>query len=225
MEWKEYLELSEKTLSNEFHIEDKKYEYLLHATIGILTEVEELLDNHLGEVDSVNVLEEVGDITWYLAIIGREYNINLPESLPLSNEDPMKIVLSIVKQTCKLLDFLKKKIYYNKPINEDEFKQTTLVIMILLQSYMNHFKIDIKNSFDININKLKSRYGDKFSSDKAINRDLDLEREILESGKSETPQKKKINPKRIPNTSQMYLDGVNNRIRNYPSDTSKMYID
>lgn len=224
MEWKEYLELSEKTLSDEFHIDDKKYEYLLHATIGILTEVEELLDNHLGEVDSVNVLEEVGDITWYLAIIGREYNINLPESLPLSNEDPMKIVLSIVKQTCKLLDYLKKKIYYNKPINDDEFKQTTLVIMILLQSYMNHFKIDIKDSFDTNINKLRSRYGDKFSSDKAINRDLDLEREILESGKSETP-KKKINPKRISNTSQMYLDGVNNRIRNYPSDTSQMYID
>ena len=36
--------------------------------------------------------------------------------------------------------------------------------------------------FDININKLKARYGDKFSSERAINRDLETEREILEKG-------------------------------------------
>ena len=54
--------------------------------------------------------------------------------------------------------------------------------MIFIQDYMNHFNINLEDSFDININKLKARYGDKFSSERAINRDLETEREILEKG-------------------------------------------
>jgi len=34
----------------------------------------------------------------------------------------------------------------------------------------------------INIEKLKARYPDKFTSDKAINRNLDIERKVLEDG-------------------------------------------
>lgn len=192
MEWKEYLELSEKTLSTEFHCEEK-YQRMLHAVIGILTEVEELLDNHIDKIDKTNVLEEVGDITWYIAIIGREYNLDFPKNIPLNSDISMNIIVSIMKQTCKLLDMLKKKIYYNKPINEELFKQTTTVIMILIQSYMNHYKIDISNSFDINIAKLKARYGDKFTAKNAINRDIEKERKILEGD--------------VPSiTSQHYLD-------------------
>jgi NTP pyrophosphatase (non-canonical NTP hydrolase) len=156
--------------------------------MGILTEVEELLDNHLGEIDEINVLEEIGDVVWYLAIIGREYNMDFPTDLPLSHEDPMKIVVSIIKQTCKLLDMLKKKLYYNKPINDESFKQISTLVMVLTQSYMNYYNIDIKGSFDINISKLQSRYGEKFSSERAINRDLETERKILEGNSpSDTP--------------------------------------
>jgi len=183
MNWTEYKELSEKTLSTEFHCDEKKIELLLHATMGILTEVEELLDNHLGEIDKINVLEEIGDVVWYLAIIGREYNMDFPTDLPLSHEDPMKIVVSIIKQTCKLLDMLKKKLYYNKPINDESFKQISTLVMVLTQSYMNYYNIDIKGSFDINISKLKARYGEKFSSERAINRDLKVERKILEGNR------------------------------------------
>ena len=45
---------------------------------------------------------------------------------------------------------------------------------------MNTHDIDIQKSFDINIAKLKARYCDKISSERAINRDLDNERNILE---------------------------------------------
>jgi len=198
MNWSEYKELSEKTLSTQFHCDEKKVEILLHATMGILTEVEELLDNHLGDVDKINVLEEVGDITWYLAIIGREYNLDFPKDLPPSHEDPMKIVVLIIKQSCKLLDMLKKKLYYNKPMDDEYFKQITTIIMTLTQSYMNYFNIDIKDSFDINISKLRSRYGEKFSSDRAITRDLETERKILEGTVTTSSD-----------TSKFYLDGFN----------------
>lgn len=181
MNWNEYLELSEKTLSTQFNC-DSKEQKVLHAVIGVLTEVEELLDNHIGETqDFTNILEEAGDITWYLAIIGREYQLDYPQLLVRNkNEDPMKLVLKIIKNTCKLLDMMKKKIYYNKPIDENLFKTITHVVMLDLSDYMNVYDINIQNSFDINIAKLKARYGEKFSSERAINRDLETERNILE---------------------------------------------
>ena len=181
MNWKEYLELSEKTLSTQFHCEERE-QLLLHAVIGVLTEVEELLDNHIGdEQDITNMLEEAGDITWYLAIIGREMNLDYPQLLvKTKNDDPMKLVLKIVKNTCKLLDMMKKKLYYNKPIDENLFKTITTLVMLDVSDYMNTYDIDIEKSFDVNIDKLKARYGDKFSSEKAINRDLETERNILE---------------------------------------------
>jgi len=183
MNWREYLELSEKTLSTQFNCEEKE-QRVLHAVIGVLTEVEELLDNHIGDVqDTTNMLEEAGDITWYLAIIGREYQLDYPQIIVRSkNEDPMRLVLKIIKNTCKLLDMMKKKIYYNKPIDENLFKTITNLIMLDVSDYMNTYDIDIEKSFDINIEKLKARYGDKFSSERAINRDLETERNILESG-------------------------------------------
>ena len=181
MNWKEYLELSEKTLSTQFHCEERE-QLLLHAVIGVLTEVEELLDNHIGdEQDITNMLEEAGDITWYLAIIGREMDLDYPQLVvKTKNDNPMKLVLKIVKNTCKLLDMMKKKLYYNKPIDENLFKTITTLVMLDVSDYMNTYDIDIEKSFDVNIDKLKARYGDKFSSEKAINRDLETERNILE---------------------------------------------
>ena len=188
MKWNKYLELSEKTLSTQFHCEEKE-QLLLHAVIGILTEIEELLDNHISHndkeanLDPVNILEEAGDVLWYLAIIGRMYDIK-PTELTIVSQvgTPMNIILAIIKETCKMLDMLKKKMYYNKPINEESFTSSAKLVMIFIQDYMNHFNINLEDSFDININKLKARYGDKFSSERAINRDLETEREILEKG-------------------------------------------
>ena len=181
MNWKEYLELSEKTLSTQFNC-DEKEQRVLHAIIGVLTEVEELLDNHIGdEQDFTNMLEEAGDITWYLAIIGREYQLDYPQIIVKEkNTEPMKLVLKIIKNTCKLLDMMKKKIYYNKPVDEFTFKTITNLVMLDISDYMNTYDIDIEKSFDVNIAKLKARYGEKFSSEKAINRDLETERNILE---------------------------------------------
>jgi hypothetical protein len=92
---------------------------LFHAIIGILTEAGELatiLINHLQgeELDTVNMLEEFGDIAWYQAIAYDELNV-----------DPYHPLVAV-------------------------------------------------------INKLRARYPNKFTSDDAINRDVDSERAILE---------------------------------------------
>jgi len=179
MNWSEYKQLSEKTLSQEFH-SGKQVENLLHGVLGVLTELEELLDWD----DETNKKEEVADIFWYIALLDRELGLNLEidsngsDYHQLVNE---RIIIQSFKISCGLLDYLKKKIYYNKPINLEDFSDEVIKLFNLLSVFCSINQINIEKILITNINKLKSRYGDKFSSEKAIHRHLDVERTILES--------------------------------------------
>jgi len=190
MDWKDYLPLAEKTLSRQFHCEEKEQLYL-HAVIGTLTEIEELLENYQeGELKTeVNqqgsVAEESADIFWYLAILFRELNLDIADNSSIISSDlntPFKILMEFLKENLRMLDDLKKKLYYNKEINIINFIDSTFKLYTLLENYCNFYETDINLILDKNIAKLKARYGDKFSSDKAINRDLETEKKILENG-------------------------------------------
>jgi hypothetical protein len=50
----------------------------------------------------------------------------------------------------------------------------------LLNYYCHVYNTNVSDILDKNIAKLKARYGEKFSSERAINRDLETERTILE---------------------------------------------
>ena len=99
---------------------------LLHAALGMLTEVAELADTllqtvlHKKELDVVNVMEELGDIEWYRAI-------------------PLRVL----------------------GLDEGQIRKA-------------------------NIYKLLARYPEKFSSEQALNRDLEAERAVLENGTNDT---------------------------------------
>lgn len=193
MNWDEYLPLAERTLSTEFHCEQKE-ELLLHAVIGSLTEVEELLDNYNNGklVTDINkqgsVAEESSDIFWYLSILCRELNIEVSidsSKWDMTNNeietDPFYVLVSFTKVSLKFLDLLKKKLYYNKDMSSDLMVKYSIEMFNLLNYYCYLYNTDVSKILDKNIEKLRARYGDKFSSYKAINRDLITEKKILEN--------------------------------------------
>ena len=179
MNWSEYKVLSEKTLSTQFHCE-KQDELLLHAVVGVLTELEELTD---WDGDEVNKKEEVADSFWYVAILDRvlELNLEIPKTtgikVQITNE---KLIIDLYKISSKLLDPIKKKLYYNKPIDLSIFAQLSKDLFNTLCLFCEVNSIETESILDTNIAKLKARYGEKFSSEKAINRNLTTERSILE---------------------------------------------
>lgn len=180
MNWTDYLGLSEKTLSTEFH-HDQQTRNLLHSILGILTEVDELFENKIGQEDLVNIEEEIGDILWYCAILGRELDLDYRQLIIKDKpKDPQGLILKIVKISLKLLDPLKKKLFYNKEIDLNNFKTLSTLLMLSVSDYISYYDVDIESCFEKNIAKLKARYGEKFSSEMAINRDLETERNILE---------------------------------------------
>lgn len=182
MEWNNYKELSEKTLSTEFHC-GKQVENLLHGVVGIITELEELLDWN----DDVNKKEEVADIFWYIALLDRELNLNFDFHFFDYNFTQLKqetIILKSFKKSIILLDHLKKKMFYNKSIDIEMFSNLVRDVFELMCIFCKVNNIDVSLILDTNIEKLRARYGEKFSSDKAINRNLEIERKILEDEKT-----------------------------------------
>jgi len=179
MNWNEYKSLSEKTLSTQFHCE-KQDELLLHAVVGVITELEELTD---WNGDEVNKKEEVADSFWYVGILDRvlELNLEIPKTsgikVQITNE---KLIIDLYKISSKLLDPIKKKLYYNKPIDLSAFSDLSKKLFNTLCLFCEINNIEIESILDTNIAKLKARYGEKFSSDRAINRNLEKERTILE---------------------------------------------
>jgi NTP pyrophosphatase (non-canonical NTP hydrolase) len=193
MKWNEYLPLAEKTLSTQFNCTEESNQKLLHSCIGSLTEIQEILENYengLLITDSNkqgSVAEESADIFWYLSILFRELNIQIIEKeehsfiLDRFNvKRPFDLLLEFIKENLKLLDILKKKIYYNKDMNIEVVKNLSINMFYLLNYYCEKNNTIVSDILDININKLKARYGEKFSSERAINRDLETERAILE---------------------------------------------
>lgn len=116
MQANEYQELSYRTKSpSESHTED-----LLHASLGLGTESGEFQDNikrfffYGKPLDNVNLIEELGDVLWYVALAASALGVTLEE---------------------------------------------------VMQK---------------NVDKLSARYPEKFTAEKAINRDVEKEREVLE---------------------------------------------
>lgn len=188
MNWKNYLELSEKTLSSEFFLEPNDYAGL-HATIGVVTEIQELIE---WNSDKVGKTEEIADITWYLAIFGRELDIRiLPDNTKMGikycilskvwkKQANRLLVLKMYDRASIMLDIYKKNTFYGKEIDKSEVLKLSNELLSLVMTYCDLHDINIFSAFNANINKLQKRYGDKFNTDGAINRDLDAEREILE---------------------------------------------
>lgn len=178
MEWQEYKALSERTLSTQFHC-GERMQRLLHAVVGMLTEVEEILDNHsMAQADEVNRSEEWGDIAWYVAILAREYSLPLEDTgvARLAVADP---TMDMTKLLLRLLDMMKKSIYYGKQFDDGVARALAAEVISAMLRYAAANGVDTAAALRANIEKLRARYGERFSSDAAIYRDLENERQVL----------------------------------------------
>lgn len=149
---------------------------LFHMNMGIHTEVGEVLDIYkkffaYGKpIDVVHLTEELGDICWYLA-----------------NKDTFRGIT----YSADAIDFDG----INANNTQEEFYEQKHGVF---EAWLNHivcstkdywalvyitcraYDIDFEQMLEININKLKARYPEKFTEEAALNRDLEQERNVLE---------------------------------------------
>ena len=177
------------------HIPDRVYR-VNHAFTGLTTELGELADALLttGEVDWVNIQEELGDCWWYCGLCYDElYGADIPQLRePQLRRTPQMTnirdtMFGLMGHVGGGMDVLKRRIYYNA--GDDHPKSDWSLVrnyrlpgvvedLLTLHAYC---AIDVPETWTKNIEKLRKRYPEKFSTFAALNRDEDVERKVLES--------------------------------------------
>lgn len=81
----------------------------------------------------------------------------------------------------ELLDACKKHVFYGRELDKVNIKEEIGDVLWYIAILCDELGLTFEEVMDTNIAKLKARYGEKFSAEKAENRDLEKERAILEN--------------------------------------------
>lgn len=90
--------------------------------------------------------------------------------------------IGITTESGEIMDAIKKHIFYGKPLDKVNLIEEIGDVMWYCALILRELDTTFEDAAQININKLRARYGDKFSEFDALNRDLIKERDILENG-------------------------------------------
>lgn len=99
----------------------------------------------------------------------------------LSNERLIHAAFGMQTETAEFTDALKKSIFYGRPLDVVNLREEIGDILWYLALACDELGTTFEAEQARVIAKLKARYPDEFTSNAALNRDLDTERTILES--------------------------------------------
>jgi len=151
---------------------------MFHAIIGMCTEVEEMIEAK----DSVNMLEECGDFCWYQAIYEAAVPGTFTQDVVLEKDNTLELVSELRRNSMGLLDHTKKVLMYGKPFDFETVKYIMQHCFVLVNELIIKCGGTVEQVRSTNINKLAARYPEKFTEFNAENRNLTVERKILENG-------------------------------------------
>ena len=95
-------------------------------------------------------------------------------------QDEVHMLFGMITEVGELIDGYKKELAYNKHLDTVNVKEEIGDLMWYIANFCRMNGFDLEEILDTNIAKLRARYPEKFTEEKAINRDLDKETQILE---------------------------------------------
>lgn len=101
----------------------------------------------------------------------------------ISNPENIRLLhgsIGACTEAGEMIDALKKHIYYGKPLDKVNLLEECGDLLWYCSIIMDALGASYQEVMQTNIEKLAARYPDKFSEESAINRNLDVERSILE---------------------------------------------
>jgi len=117
-----------------------------------------------------------------------------------------------VTEAGELEDAMKRHIFYGKDLDLVNLKEEVGDIMWYLAILTDALGTSFEELADTNIKKLSTRYPEKFTSEKALNRDLHKEREVLEE--SEKPEALEKKSSDLPDVPLCRLPTRDSELRN-----------
>ena len=161
---------------------------LLHAGLGLSSELAELVSAmNKPELDLVNMSEEAGDLYWYCAIAINTLGFNHDDMSSFEVDTKIDDSLIAVIQTSvwavgEFNDLLKKHLFYGRELNMQKMSNLLRQLCMAVSGICVACGKTPAQVRETNINKLRARFGEKFTEAAALNRNLEVERKILEEG-------------------------------------------
>jgi NTP pyrophosphatase (non-canonical NTP hydrolase) len=94
----------------------------------------------------------------------------------------LHVAFGLVTEAGEFADTIKKYIFYGKKIDRTNMVEEIGDLLYYIAIFCDIFETDFEKIMELNNKKLQSRYGEKFSREKALNRDLEEEKKILSKG-------------------------------------------
>lgn len=157
-----------------------------HALMGMVTEAGEVVDiakrkfAYGKPVDTVNLLEEIGDYLWYVAVLCDAVDHDYAAIVHAASTSFEEIkedqrVWSLTEVSLGLSTVTPGILEGTRDVEE------SIGISIVFCLYaLDLYDMTIEQAQAANIAKLTARYPEKFTNDLALNRDLTAERGALE---------------------------------------------
>jgi NTP pyrophosphatase (non-canonical NTP hydrolase) len=95
--------------------------------------------------------------------------------------------LGLCTEAGELQDQIKRHLMYGKDFDPTNVMEECGDLLWYIALALDATGYSLSDCMERNINKLRARYPEKFTSERALNRDLDAEREMLERGRAPDP--------------------------------------
>lgn len=182
---------------------------VIHATMGLRTELAELLDAlkkrliYGKPIDVTNVLEECGDILWYAALYAHTRGETFADLrkgvLHLEFRKTERVILddtslSVLFRAIGLGltlanetdDYVASMWFDGNPIIWEYADDRIGALLVITEKILELHDLTLPQAMEANIAKLKVRYGEKFTPEAALTRDLEREGKALRIVKPDT---------------------------------------
>ena len=175
MDFKKYLNESEKFVSASFIKSDEQEELLKGA-----------IEHFLLATEKLDILKKH---KYYGKPLSNNFKVRKPlkrgenETFKYDSDESepnLHAVIGICTEAGELLQAMYEHKWKNKPFDEVNAKEEIGDIFWYMAILFRGFKWNINAIWERNTEKLSKRYGKSFSSERAINRNLKEERQILE---------------------------------------------
>ncbi len=161
--------------STEWHEPDHG---LLHAALGLMTETVELMNFN----NEKNFLEELGDITWYVAVGAYHLDLTMGDLLDtngLTQDMEEDLIEALITDAAEIVDQLKKGTFYGRVMNRTRLADLLARILDNVDTLAAEAGSDLDEVMELNLAKLNRRFKTgTFTAEEANNRDVKTEMEV-----------------------------------------------
>jgi NTP pyrophosphatase (non-canonical NTP hydrolase) len=158
----------------------------MHGTLRALLEASEIQGGILDQIKKVIVyskpVEDCEDRINELVEAGKrlEPKDDLGDAnLTQDQAEVLHALLGYVTEIAEIIPVLARFVFEGKPMDIINLSEELADVDFYKAMLLRKFGIDEADIRQKNIDKLRVRYPDKFSSDNALNRDLEAEKEVL----------------------------------------------